>query len=163
MDRTQLPRPDRLRQIEGGFGWVDHRLRYFWDELSREELLLYFFLCTTSNEQGCSWYSTRKICKILKIGPATLIRARQILEQRRLIATKKDDLSQRTIYQVLPLPIEKNVTIEVPIKPKIDIKKKTKAGQKIETSETRQLEDQHSLNMSNIEKLQQLLNIDREN
>ena len=72
-------------------------------------------------------------------------------------------MSQRTIYQVLPLPIEKNVTIEVPIKPKIDIKKKTKGEHRIEMPESRQLEDRHSMNMTNIEKLQQLLNIDREN
>jgi hypothetical protein len=163
VDRTQLPRPDRLRQIEGGFGAIDHRIRFFWDDLSREELLLYFFLCTTSNEQGCSWYSTRKICKILKIGPATLIRARQTLEQRRLIATQKDDLSQRTIYQVLPLPIDKNVTIEIPIKPKIDIKKKTKSGQNAEVGNPEPSTDQHSLNLSNIEKLQQLLNMNKEN
>lgn len=163
MDRTQLPRPDRLRQIEGGFGWIDHRIRYFWDDLSREELLLYFFLCTTSNETGCSWYSSRKICNILKIGPATLIRARQILEQRRLIATKKDDLSQRTIYQVLPLPIDTNVKIEVPIKPKIDLKKNPKKEQPTTDPDASISVEQHHLNMANLERIQQALSKNKDN
>ncbi len=76
------------------------------DVMAQEEMLLYFFLCAASNHEGCSWWSTRQITKKLKIGPATLIRARKTLEERGLIATRQDEFSQRTIYQVLPLPIE---------------------------------------------------------
>ena len=154
MDSSQAPRPDMIRQIQGGFGWIDHKFKWFWDDLSREELLLYFFLATTSNEFGCSWYSSRKICKILKIGPATLIRARQTLEQRRLIATKKDELSQRTIYQVLPLPIDKNVSVEIPIKPNVDRKPQPSQKQTLQPAVS---QEQQSLNMKNLERIQSLL------
>jgi hypothetical protein len=84
--------------------------------MSREELLLYFFLVSAANEQGCSWWSTRQITKVLKVGPATMIKARQMLEERNLIATRKDDLSGRTVYQVLSLPIDENIRIEIPMK-----------------------------------------------
>ena len=119
MSTTKIPRPDLVRQLEGSFSWIDHRIKWFWEDMSPAELLLYFFLVSTSDAAGCSWYSSRQICKILKIGPATLISARGTLEQRLLIAANKDEFSGRTIYQVLPLPIDKNVSVEIPIKPKI--------------------------------------------
>ena len=130
MERPDLPKPDQIRQISGGFGWVDHRIKWFWDEMTQEELLLYFFLVSVSNEQGCSWWSTRQITKVLKMGPATLIRAREMLEERSLIGTKKDEFSQRTIYQVLPLPIEKNTPLEIPLKKQLkkNPSKKQSAG-----------------------------------
>ncbi len=122
MDRPTPPRPDKIRQIAGKFSWIDVRIKYFMDDMTREELLLYFFLVTASNEQGCSWWSTRQITKKLKIGPAYLIRARRMLEERNLIATRTDELSQRTIYQVLDLPIETNEPLEIPILKQIDKK-----------------------------------------
>lgn len=153
MSRPKAPRPDLIRQPEGSYGWVDHRFKWFWDELSREELLLYYFLITTSNIEGCSWYSSRMICKTLKIGPATLIKARETLVQRQLIATVKDELSQRTIYQVLPLPIDENVRIQIPIKHAVE-----KAPKPVNTEQNATAaEDQKSLNMRNIEKIQGLL------
>jgi hypothetical protein len=157
----KAPKPDLVRQPEGRYGWVDHRFKWFWEELSREELLLYYFLITTSNIEGCSWYSSRKICKVLKIGPATLIRARQTLEQRRLIATNKDELSQRTIYQVLPLPIDENARIQIPLKPTVE---KNPAPKPVEQSMDSS-NQQQQLNIRNIEKIQGLLkslNIDNQ-
>lgn len=157
MNTPKPPRPDTIRAIERGFGWIDHRFKWFWEDLAQGELLLYFFLATTSNEQGCSWWSNRKICKVLKVGPATLIRARQTLEQRRLIATTKDPLSQRIIYQVLPLPIDQNVRIEIPIKPSVQKKSPKKPADKAKTRAVATEDDRRSSNLKNLQKMQQML------
>ncbi|MFH1537669.1 MAG: hypothetical protein ABIH66_01830 [bacterium] len=116
MDRQQPPRPDKIRKMTGGFGWVDHRLRWFMEDMRQEEILLYFFLVIAGNEQGCSWWSTRKITKMLKIGPKSLQNARETLDRRGMISTRKDELSGRIIYQLLPLPIEENERVEIPVK-----------------------------------------------
>ena len=156
MAAPKAPKPDQIRKLEGPFCWIDHRFKWFWEELSREELLLYFFLVTTGNADGCSWYSSRKICKVLKIGPATLIRARETLEQRRLICSSTDELSNRTIYQVLPLPIEENVRIQIPIKPTVQ-KKPAEPKYRTEDSAAPAQVEQHSMNMMNLERIQDFL------
>lgn len=123
MNRPIPPKPDNIRTINDGgvssWGWIDHRIEWFMDDMTQEEILLYFFLAASCDKNGCSWYSSRHIQKLLKIGPATLIRARQMLEERGLISTRKDELSQRTIYQVLPLPIQENERIQIPMKRKV--------------------------------------------
>ena len=45
MVKKQLLNPDRVRKIEGSFGYIEHRfLRWgFWAGLGHHELLLYFF------------------------------------------------------------------------------------------------------------------------
>jgi len=151
MDRPKPPKPEKIRQMTAGhsFGWVDHRIKWFWEDMSREEILLYFFLITVSNEQGCSWWSSRKITKILKIGPAYLQRAREMLEKRNLIAVRKDEMSQRTIYQLLPLPIEENVRIEIPMK----------LNNRDEPLPEKHLvsKEQQKINLENIQKLRNIL------
>jgi hypothetical protein len=116
VERPTPPRPDKVRQLGGfPFAWLDVRIKDFMDAMTQEELLLYFFLLSAGNEQGCSWWSTRQITKKLKIGPASLIRSRRMLEERNLIATRQDEFSQRTIYQLLDLPIETiRESIEIP-------------------------------------------------
>lgn len=141
--------------MTGTFGWVDHRFRHFWEDLSREELLLYFFLVTVADSQSCSWWSTRKIAKILKIGPATLIRAKQMLEERHLISTRKEALSQRVIYQVLPLPIEENTRIEIPIK--YSVKRSQPKAKQRDTAAPEELEEQRRINISHLSGLKDLL------
>ena len=157
MASPKIPKPDHIRKLEAPFCWIDQRFKWFWEELSREELLLYFFLVSTGNADGCSWYSSRKICRILKIGPATLIRARGTLEQRLLIATDKDELSNRTVYQVLPLPIEENVRIQIPIKPSVAKKPEKTKDRRTAGVADPDTSDQHSLNMMNIERIQSFL------
>jgi hypothetical protein len=153
MDRPRPPMPDNIRQIGGTFGWVDHRFRYFWEDLSREELLLYFFLVTVADAQSCSWWSTRKIAKVLKIGQATLLRAKQNLEDRKLISTRKDALSQRVIYQVLPLPIDENVRIEIPIKYSV----KQTADKENLVSKNPDEQEQKKLNEAHLSRIQSML------
>lgn len=157
MSRPQVPKPDAIRTPSAQWGWIDGRFKWFWDDLSQAELLLYFFLVTTSDAQGCSWWSTRKICKILKIGPATLIKARHDLEQRMLIATTKDELSQRIVYQVLPLPIDENVRIEIPIKTAIQKKPAAPQSADDETNPLALSVEQIASNVNNVQRLKDLL------
>lgn len=91
----------RIRKIPNeGFSWIDRRfirLR-FADILNGPELLLYFFLCSVSDQQGLSFYSNQRICRTLKFTEATLESARRGLIQ--------DDLIRydAPLYQVLSLP-----------------------------------------------------------
>jgi hypothetical protein len=131
---------------------VDHRIKWFWDDMSREELLLYFFLVSTSNVEGCSWYSTRQITKVLKIGPATMIKARETLEERKLIATRKDELSGRTVYQMLPLPMIVEDRKEVPYKK--EVKKKGGGAPEKAPAIEEHSEDQHEKGLRWLEEIQ---------
>lgn len=167
MDRQQPPRPDKIRRMTGGFGWVDHRLRWFMEDMKQEESLLYFFLVIVANEQGCSWWSSRKITKMLKIGPASLQRAREVLERRGMIATKKDGLSGRIIYQLLPLPIEENERVEIPVKlsqsevPGPTGREAGRAGGGSGERETsRRPEEQKKLNREGLSRLRNLLGVE---
>lgn len=98
-DKT-IPRPDRIRHVPAGFGWVDHR--FVRDGhirgLSREALALYLFLVTVANEDGISWYSEEKLCLLTGLESADLSTARRELSSLSLLAYS------RPVYQVLELP-----------------------------------------------------------
>lgn len=165
MDRQMPPQPDRIRRMSGGFGWVDHRIRWFMEDMRQEEILLYFFLVITANEQGCSWWPTRKVTKLLKIGPASLQRAREELEKRGMIAIRKDELSNRIVYQLLDLPIIENERIEIPVKKAVATEKPSKKKISAEVSVADQMknepvslsEEQQNLNLANLNRIRSLL------
>jgi hypothetical protein len=92
--------PERLRRPPAtGWSWVDRRfLREHGDYLSREALLLYFFLAAVADRHGLSFYSDHRLCGRLQLSPSTLERARQELLDRDLIA------HQLPLVQVLSLP-----------------------------------------------------------
>ncbi|MCB5286153.1 MAG: helix-turn-helix domain-containing protein [Candidatus Cloacimonetes bacterium] len=98
--KVVVPRPDRLRHIPPGFGWVDHRFVRLGciTGLSRDAQALYLFLITVANESGLSWYSDEKLCARSGLSAAGLDLARAELAARLLIAYA------RPIYQVLELP-----------------------------------------------------------
>lgn len=100
MDAKWLIDPDRIRKITGSFSWIDHRFISggFIRNLSREEILIYFFLVAVADRQGLSFYHDDRICSLLKIDPASLGEARESLVARSLIAWRSP------IYQVLALP-----------------------------------------------------------
>jgi len=151
-----IPRPDGIRdpqQATRGWGWIDHRIDWFWEDLDQQELLVYFYLSTVADRDGCSWHSVRTITRILKIGPASLIKARDSLAERGLIAFSKDDFSKRIMYQVLPLPIEQNERVEIPIKKEPSSKKKNKTAQKADTP----TEEQHQNNLMYLSKIQEII------
>ena len=90
----------RVRKITGSFSWLDHRLltHGFVASMTRDELLLYFFLVLVGDRAGVSFYSYDKICTLLKIDVDTLLEARTGLIAKALLAF------DGTRYQVLQLP-----------------------------------------------------------
>lgn len=95
-----IPRPELIRHVPQGFGWVDHR---FVREghircLSRESLALYLFLVTVANADGISWYSEEKLCLLAGLDAGSLSSARRELSSLMLLAYS------RPVYQVLELP-----------------------------------------------------------
>jgi hypothetical protein len=92
--------PNRIRKIEGSFGWIDHRFVTggFLPDLSMVEILLYLFLVAVSDRHGLSFYHDDRIASLLKIDLPALGRARDGLLRRSLIAY------DCPLYQVLSLP-----------------------------------------------------------
>ena len=92
--------PQRLRRPPAtGWSWVDRRfLREHGDYLSREALLLYWFLAAVADRHGLSFYSDHTLASRLRLSPPALERAREELLQRDLIA------HQLPLVQVLSLP-----------------------------------------------------------
>src|SRR6056297_2749084 len=70
--------PDRIRQIQGSFAFIEHKFlrNGFWTSLDHRELLLYLFLIMAADRQGVSYYSYNKICTILRITLDQYITAR---------------------------------------------------------------------------------------
>jgi hypothetical protein len=91
---------DRIRRIDGSFAWIGHRfLRSgFFTSLTRDELLLYFFLVLVADRQGLSYYHYDKICSLLCFSVDDYIVVRNQLIEKDLIAF------DGTFFQVLSLP-----------------------------------------------------------
>jgi hypothetical protein len=92
--------PDRVRKIEGSFGWIDHRFVTggFLLDLSMIEILLYLFLVAVSDRNGLSFYHDDRIASVLKIDLPALGKAREGLMRRSLLAY------EFPLYQILSLP-----------------------------------------------------------
>jgi hypothetical protein len=99
MPTKRLLCPSRVRKIPSQFSWIDHRLvrdRYI-DSCGCDALALYLFLLTVADAQGLSYYSDRSITERLPLDGQRLAKAREALQNSRLIAYEKP------IYQVLAL------------------------------------------------------------
>jgi hypothetical protein len=92
--------PERIRQIEGSFGFIPHRFLTdgFLAALSQHELLLYLFLIMAADRYGLSFYSYNSICSLLGLTVDQYLKARDGLIKKDLIAF------DGTIFQVLSLP-----------------------------------------------------------
>ena len=89
----------RRRPPATGWSWVDRRfLREHGDYLSREAVLLYFFLAAVADRHGLSFYSDATLTCRLRLTQQVLEQARQELLDRDLIA------HQLPLVQVLSLP-----------------------------------------------------------
>lgn len=90
----------RLRRPPAtGWSWVDRRfLREHGEHLSREALLLYFFLAAVADRHGLSFYSDHTLSSRLRLAPQVLEKARQELLDRDLVAY------QLPLVQVLNVP-----------------------------------------------------------
>ena len=100
MIRKKILAPDRIRQIEGSFGFIPHRFLTdgFLAALSQHELLLYLFLVMAADRYGLSFYSCNSICSLLGLTVDQYLKARGGLIAKDLIAF------DGTIFQVLSLP-----------------------------------------------------------
>lgn len=98
--KKKILRPDRIRQIRGGFSFVPHRFlsQGFLAGLHQKEILLYLFLVLASDRNGLSFYSYDAICTLLELDLDQYINARNGLIDKDLIAF------DGTIFQVLDLP-----------------------------------------------------------
>ena len=100
MIRKKILIPERIRQIEGSFGFIPHRFLAdgFLAALSQHELLLYLFLVIAADRYGLSFYSCNSICSLLGLTVDQYLKARDGLIRKDLIAFNG------TIFQVLSLP-----------------------------------------------------------
>ena len=92
--------PSRLRcPPPTGWSWVDRRfVREHMAYLSREAVLLYFFLSAVADKHGLSFYGDGTLATLLRITPPALVQARDELLARDLIA------HETRFTQVLTLP-----------------------------------------------------------
>jgi hypothetical protein len=92
--------PPRLRRPPvTGWSWVDRRfMRDHAERLSREALLLYFFLAAVADKHGLSFYGEATLATLLRMPLPTLVQARDELLARDLIA------HEARLIQVLSLP-----------------------------------------------------------
>ena len=92
--------PARLRRPPAtGWSWVDRRfVREYMDHLSREAVLLYFFLSAVADRHGLSFYGDGTLATLLRMTLPSLIEARDELLACDLIA------HEARFTQVLSLP-----------------------------------------------------------
>jgi hypothetical protein len=100
MTRKFVLVPARLRlPPKTGWSWVDRRfVREHMAHLSREAMLLYFFLSAVADKQGLSFYADATLTMLLGMPLSALARARDELMARDLIA------HEACYTQVLSLP-----------------------------------------------------------
>jgi hypothetical protein len=104
--------PERVRRLKGSFAAIEHRFLRdgFWQSLSHQELLLYFFLVLVGDRDGVSFYSYDRIITLLHLHLDEYIQARDALIAKDLIAFDGH------LFQVLSLP-------EAPIFPSVRLLK----------------------------------------
>lgn len=102
MKNPKIPlAPARLRRIpRSGFSWIDRRFVRdgHIEDLPREAIALYLFLCTVADATGMSFYADPTLRKLLKLDHSELLHARNRLVRADLIAYRYP------LYQVLALP-----------------------------------------------------------
>ena len=88
MIHKQVILANRVRRPPAeGWSWIDRRfLRDHASRLSREAILLYFFLVAVSDKQGLSFYRDATTAVRLRIREEALVRARDELVTEDLVA-----------------------------------------------------------------------------
>jgi hypothetical protein len=100
MTTKLIPLPARLRRPPPtGWSWVDRRfVREHAAHLSRDAVLLYFFLSAVADQNGVSFYGDGTLAALLRMNLSALLQARDELLARDLIA------HEVRFTQVLSLP-----------------------------------------------------------
>jgi hypothetical protein len=104
--RPVVPEPQRVRRIDGSFGWIDHRLLRdgHLEGLTLTDLAVYVFLVLAADRNGVSFYRKDVISRKLDIGWGDFAEAKRRLIERRLIAFRPySPVEVDGFYQVLPL------------------------------------------------------------
>jgi hypothetical protein len=101
MPSTPILVPERLRRPPGtGWSWVDRRfVREHAARLSRDAVLLYFFLAAVADKHGLSFYADATLAALLRMPLPALLDAREELLAHDLIA------HEGRLTQVLSLPL----------------------------------------------------------
>jgi hypothetical protein len=96
----QILEPERVRKINGSFGFIPHRFVAdgFFSSLTHSELLVYFLLVLVGDRNGLSYYRQDRLCTILKMPIDAFLSARNGLIEKSLIAF------DGYLFQVLALP-----------------------------------------------------------
>ncbi len=102
--------PDRVRRPpQEGFSWIDrHFLREHAARLSRDAVMLYFFLAAVSDKQGLSFYRDTTIAVRLRMPEQAVVEAREELITHDLVAY------QFPLTQVLSLPPQRRQRRDLP-------------------------------------------------
>ena len=93
--------------IKNSFSWIDHDVinTGIIDVLTKEEILLYYFLVSVGDKEGISFYRRETICSKLKLGIDQYEKAKEALIEYDLIAYKPfNKYSLSGYFQVLSLP-----------------------------------------------------------
>lgn len=98
--KKQILLPQRLRRPPTeGWSWIDRRfLRQHAAALSRDAVLVYFFLAAVSDRHGLSYYGDSTVSARLRLERASVVDAREELLRHDLIAYKAP------LYQLLSIP-----------------------------------------------------------
>lgn len=87
--RTLVPRPDRVRQLQGlAFGWLDARLlqERWLPTVPAPALAIYTFLCLAADRQGVSFYRRDRIGQALGLDDQEVARGLARLRELDLVA-----------------------------------------------------------------------------
>jgi hypothetical protein len=101
MIHKQVLLPDRVRRPpRSGWSWIDRRfVRDYAPRLSRDGILLYFFLAAVSDKDGLSFYGDASIAVRLRMSETAVVTARDELVEMDLVAYRAP------LVQVLSLPV----------------------------------------------------------
>jgi len=88
--RKRLLRPERVRRVPEGFGWVDHRFvrdRYV-QRCTPDALALYLLLVTVGDAEGLSFYSDSTLARLISVEVPAVREAKCLLVSAELIAVE---------------------------------------------------------------------------
>ncbi len=104
MPSTPILVPERLRRPPAtGWSWVDRRfVREHAARLSRDAVLLYFFLAAVADKHGLSFYADATLAALLRMPLPALVEARDELLAHDLIAHE----GRLTQALSVPLPVQ---------------------------------------------------------
>lgn len=103
MIQKQILVPQRLRRPpRSGWSWIDRGfVQHHAEQLSREAMLLYFYLAAVSDRHGLSFRNDATIALALRLRPEAVAQAREELVVHDLVAFDPP------LTQVLSLPLHR--------------------------------------------------------